>query len=155
MRRTPARTLAMSLAAAIGFGAAFASAASGSPCSLLSPAEIAKATGVTVGDGVAGPTIRGTLGKCTWHGSGKTRVIVTLGDAQHMALAVAAMEQTSGDAVHGVGSKAAGIEGPPFVGGGYIINVLDAKGGFGVSMLGKEGNRARAVALARLVESHR
>ena len=153
MRCKPGRALAMSLAAAIGLAAA--SAASGSPCSLLSPAEIAKATGVTVGEGTAGPAIPGTLGKCTWHGGGDTRVILSLADAQHMALIVAATQQTSGDAVPGVGSSAAGIKGAPFQGGGYLVYVVDAKGGFGVSMLGKEGNRTRAVALAKLVESHR
>ncbi len=84
-----------------------------------------------------------------------TRVILSLADAKHMALIVAATQQTSGDAVAGVGSSAAGIKGAPFQGGGYLVYVVDAKGGFGVSMLGKEGNRTRAVALAKLVESHR
>jgi hypothetical protein len=57
--------------------------------------------------------------------------------------------------VPGVGLTAVGIEGAAFTGGGYIIDVLDAKGDFGVSILGKEGNRDRAVALAELIETHR
>ncbi len=36
-----------------------------------------------------------------------------------------------------------------------FVNVLDSKGGFGVSVLGKEGTRDRAIALAKIVESHR
>jgi hypothetical protein len=47
------------------------------------------------------------------------------------------------------------MKGAPFTGGGHIVNVLDAKGGFGVSILGKEGTHDRAIALAKIVESHR
>jgi len=35
------------------------------------------------------------------------------------------------------------------------ISVLDAKGGFGVSILGKSGTRDRDIALAKLVENRR
>jgi hypothetical protein len=122
---------------------------------LLTAADIAKAAGLTVGNGTAGPPIPGVLGKCTWAGSGNTKVILTLADDRHMKLTVAAQEQTGGTAVPGLGSKAVGIEGAAFTGGGYNVSVLDAKGGFGVSILGKEGTRDRAIALAKLVETHR
>ncbi len=123
-------------------------------CALLSPAEIAMATGVMVGTGTAGPAVPGTLGRCTWPGSGDTKVIVTLADAQHMQTTVAAQERTGTD-IPGIGSKAVGVRGASFTGGGYIISILDAKGGVGVSILGKDGTRDRAVALAKIVESHR
>jgi hypothetical protein len=35
------------------------------------------------------------------------------------------------------------------------VSVLDAKGGFGLSILGKDGTREQAIALAKVVESHR
>ncbi len=132
-----------------------ASGSNSDACALLTPADIAKATGLTVGNGTAGPPIPGVLGKCTWIGSGNTKVIVTLADLRHMQITIAAQEQTGGTSVPDVGSRAVGIEGAGFTGGGYIISVLDAKGGFGVSILGKEGTRDRAVALAKLVEAHR
>lgn len=99
--------------------------------------------------------IPGVLGKCAWTGEGNAKVIVTLGDAQHMGLTVRAAEQTGGQSAPGVGTKAVGMKGAAFTGGGYIVNVLDAKGGFGVSILGKEGTRDAAIALAKIVESHR
>lgn len=135
--------------------AADAVSASDDACALLTPADIAKATGIKVGNGTAGKPIPGVLGKCTWLGDGNTKVIVTLGDAQHMGPTVAAAEQTGGESVPGLGTKAVGIKGAAFTGGGYILNVLDAKGGFGVSILGKEGTRDRAIALAKIVESRR
>ena len=46
-------------------------------------------------------------------------------------------------------------QGSRFTGGGYIVSVLDAKGGFGVSILGKEGTRDRGIGLAKIVESRR
>ncbi len=124
-------------------------------CSLLTPADIAKATTIKVGSGTVGKPMRGLLGKCTWAGQGNTKVILTLGDAQHIGIAIQAAEQTGGESIAGLGSKAAGIKGAPFTGGGYIVNVLDSKGGFGVSILGKDGTRDRSVALAKIVESHR
>jgi len=129
--------------------------ANGAACTLLTPADIAKATGLKVGKGTAGAPIPGVLGRCTWLGSGNTKVIVTLADAQHMQLTVAAQEQSGGTAVPGLGSKAVGIKGAAFTGGGYIVSVLDAKGGFGLSILGKDGTRDRAIALAKVVESRR
>jgi hypothetical protein len=87
--------------------------------------------------------------------NGGAKVIVTLADAQHIQRTVAAQEKNGGTAVAGVGQKAVGIPGSPFMGGGYILNVLDAKGGFGVGVLGKEGTQDRATALAKLIESRR
>ena len=156
MRSLLFRDAAVCVAAMLGLaGAPCATAADGSACSLLSPADIASATGIKVGEGTAGAHVPGTLGKCTWQGSGNTKVIVTLADAQHMGLTVAAEEQSGGTAVPGLGTKAVGIRGSGFTGGGYIISVLDAKGGFGVSILGKEGTRDRDLALAKLVASRR
>ncbi len=156
MRRRLSPYLAVCFATTIGIGSVTcAVAGSGPACSLLGPGDIAKATGVKVGEGIAGPPIPGTLGKCTWQGDGGTRVIVTLADAQHMGFTIAAQEQAGGVDVPGVGSKAVGIKGAPFTGGGYIISALDSKGGFGVSILGKEGNRERDIALAKLVASRR
>lgn len=130
-------------------------AATAGACSLLSPADILKATGQKVGDGVAAAPVPGTLGKCTWTGSGNTKIIVTLADAQHTQRTIAAQEQTGGTNVSGLGSKAIAVKGAAFTGGGYIVSVIDAKGGFGVSILGAEGTLDRAVALARVVESRR
>jgi hypothetical protein len=158
MRRRAFRRFAVCCIAIAGMGTVMAwnvSAADSGACALLSTADIAKATGLTVGNGTAGPPIPGTLGKCTWVTSGNTRVIVTLADAPHMELTIKAQQQSGGTEVPGLGSKAVGIKGAAFAGGGYIVSVLDAKGGFGVSILGKEGTRDRAVALARIVESHR
>jgi hypothetical protein len=143
-----------------GMSASVMRSATGAPspndaCSLLTSADIAKATSIKVGGGTAGEPIPGVLGRCTWTGEGNAKVILTLGDAQHIGLTITAAEQTGGESVSGLGTKAVGMKGAPLTGGGYIINVLDAKGGFGVSILGKEGTRDRAIALAKIVESHR
>jgi hypothetical protein len=124
-------------------------------CAILSAAEITKATSLAVGNGTAGAAIPGVLGKCTWAGPGDTKVTLTLADAAHMQMTVAAQERSGATVVTGVGSKAVGIKGAAFNGGGYIVSVLDSKGGFGVGVLGPEGTPERALALARLVESHR
>lgn len=123
-------------------------------CGLLDQASILKVTGLKVGDGVAGKPIPGVLGRCTWT-AGTNRVIVTLGDAQHMQLTVTVQEQSGGTSVPGVGTRAVAAKGAAFTGGGYIISVLDAKGGFGVSVLGSAGTLERVVALAKIVESRR
>ena len=138
----------------MGLGGAVVPVMAQGACGLLSPGDITKAAGITVGSAVPGKAIPGTLGKCTWTG-GKSRVIVVLTDARHMQITVEAALEGGGTAVSGLGSKAAGMEGAAFTGGGYIVNVLDAKGGFGVSILGPDGNQQRAVALAKLVESRR
>lgn len=124
------------------------------PCALLSKADIAKATGLTVGNGQASPPIPGTLGKCTWN-SGATRVIVTLTDARHMEITIQAQTQSGGSPVQGLGKSAVGIKAAGFTGGGYIVSVLDGSGGFGVSILGAAGNRDRAIALAKIAATHR
>ncbi len=124
-------------------------------CALLAKAEIQKETGLMVADATPGKPIPGVLGRCTWEGPGNSRVIVTLADAQHMGVTVKVQQQTGGEDIKGLGSTAVGIKGAGFNGGGYIVSVLDAKGGFGVSILGKEGTRERAIALAKVVESHR
>jgi hypothetical protein len=82
-------------------------------------------------------------------------VIVTLADAQHMQITVAAQLQRGGTAVSGVGSNAIASRGAGFTGGGYILSALGAKGGFGVSVLGKNGTQDRVVALAKVVEGRR
>lgn len=153
------RAAAMGVAAALAlFGTASAAGESGtssSACALLTKADIAKATGLTVGEGALGPAIPGTLGKCTWAGGAGTKVILTLSDARHMQMTIAAQENSGAKDVPGLGSKAVAVPGPGFTGGGYIVSVLDAKGGFGVSILGREGTRDRVIALARVVENHR
>jgi hypothetical protein len=53
--------------------------------------------------------------------------MVTLADAQHMELTIKAQQQAGGTDVPGLGSKAVGIQGAALTGGGYIVNVLDAK----------------------------
>ena len=124
-------------------------------CALLTPALITKATGIKVGAGTPGKPIPGVLGRCTWLGSGATKVIVTLADAKHMQLTVQAEEQSGGSDISGIGTKAVGFEGAAFTGGGYIVSVLDAKGGFGVSILGPNGTRDGAISLAKLLENRR
>jgi len=124
-------------------------------CALLTQALIAKATGLEVGDPTPGKPIPGVLARCTWEGSNSTRVIVTLADAKHMGITVHAQEQSGASEVTGIGTKAVGIKGAPAFGGGYIVSVLDAKGWFGVSILGPGGTRDRAIELAKLVESRR
>ncbi|HEV2306069.1 MAG TPA: hypothetical protein VGR93_11160 [Candidatus Acidoferrales bacterium] len=135
--------------------AAIAAGTANDACALLTPADISKVTGLKVGSGVAGKPIPGILAKCTWTGQDNTRVIVTLGDARHIEITVRAAEATGGQSVPGLGTKAVGMKGAAFTGGGYIVNVLDAKGGFGVSILGQKGTRDGAIALAKMVESHR
>jgi hypothetical protein len=132
-----------------------AAAPASDACALLTPADIGKATGLKVGNGTAGQPVPGVLGRCTWLGSGDTKVIVTLADARHMETTIAAQQQGGGTEVPGLGSKAVGTQGAAFSGGGYIVSVLDGKGGFGVSILGQGGTRDRAIALAKIVASRR
>jgi hypothetical protein len=124
------------------------------PCALLSIADIEKATGLHVGKGESSPPIPGTLGKCTWSAGG-TRVLVTLTDARHIEITMNAITKSGGSPVQGLGTSAVGSKAAGATGGGYIVNVQDASGGFGVSILGAEGNRDRAVALAKIVATHR
>jgi hypothetical protein len=124
-------------------------------CVLLTPAVILKATGLKVGDGTPGKPIPGVLARCTWLGSGSTKVIVTLADAKHMEITVQAQRKSGGTDVSDIGTNAVGIKGAPFNGGGYVVSVLDAHGGFGVSILGPDGTRDGVIALAKVVESRR
>ena len=80
-------------------------------CTLLTPADIAQATGLKVEPGTAGPSIPGTLGRCTRTGS-RNKVIVTLTDSQHMQITIAATEKSGGVDVPGLGSEAVGIKFP-------------------------------------------
>jgi hypothetical protein len=156
MIRRTIRSLAISLAVSAVFGqSSVLLAADNDACSLLTKADIQKETGLNVADATPGKPVPGVLGRCTWEGPRNSRVIVTLADAQHMGLTVKAEQETGGEDIKGLGSTAVGIKGAGFTGGGYIVSVLDAKGGFGVSILGKDGTRERAVALAKVVESHR
>ena len=138
-----------------GHVAAALAASSTNACALISAGEIMKATGLAVSEGKPGAPIPGVLGRCTWGGPGNSRVILTLADSQHMRATVEAQQASGGTPLSGPGSKAVGIKGAPVAGGGYIISVLDAEGGFGVSILGSEGTPDRVLALAKLVESHR
>jgi hypothetical protein len=156
MNRITLGALAVCVATVAGAtGGARASAEGTDACALLNAADISKATGLSVASGTPGPAVPGVLGKCIWVANGGAKVIVTLADAQHMQRIVAAQEKSGGTAVSGVGQTAVGIPGSPFIGGGYIINVLDAKGGFGVGVLGEEGTRDSATAIAKLIESRR
>jgi hypothetical protein len=156
MIRHTIRPFAISLAVSAVFAPTSASLAAGNDaCALLTKAEIQKETGMSVADATPGKPVPGVLGRCTWDGPGNSRVVVTLADAQHMGVTVKAQQQTGGEDIKGLGSTAVGIKGAAFNGGGYIVSVLDAKGGFGVSILGKDGTRERTIALAKVVESHR
>ena len=156
MHRTIFGTLAVCVAiVAGGTSGARASAKATDACALLNPADIAKATGLSVASGTPGPVVPGVLGKCTWDANGGAKVIVTLADTQHMQRTVAAQEKNGGIVIPGVGQKAVGIPGSPFMGGGYIVSVLDARGGFGVGVLGKEGTQGTVAALAKLIEGRR
>ena len=156
MIRHMIRSLAISLAVIAGVGpASVLLAADNDACALLMKAEIQKVTGLMVGDATPGKPVPGVLGRCTWDGPGNSRVIVTLTDAQHIGLTVKAVQQNGGEDIKGLGATAIGNKGAGFTGGGYIVSVVDAKGGFGVSILGKDGTRERAIALAKVVESHR
>jgi hypothetical protein len=72
-----------------------------------------------------------------------------------MQITIAAQQRDGGTSVSGLGSKAVAVKAAAFTGGGYIVSVLDAKGGFGVSLLGPAGTLDRVVALAKVVASHR
>jgi hypothetical protein len=154
MRHVAMRHLLAFVAVAVGIPALASSALGADPCALLSSADILKATGLKVGNGMAGPPILGTLGKCTWPGDGN-KVIVTFADAQHMRMTVEVQEKRGGTPVSGLGSKAVAVKGAGAMGGGSIVSVLDAKGGFGVSILGPAGTVDRASALAKVVASRR
>jgi hypothetical protein len=80
-------------------------------------------------------------------------VRLVLTDSAHMQITFHAT-QPNGTNVPGLGSQAVGMKEAAFI-GGYVVNVLDAKGGFGISIIGQQGTPERSIALARVVESHR
>ncbi len=123
-------------------------------CALLTPDDIAKAANVKVGTGEAGQPIPGVLGRCTWLGTGSTKVIVTLTDTSHMETTIAAEMASGGKAVSGIGSKAVANRAAAMA-GGYVLSAIDAKGGFGVSLLGREGTQELVVALAKVIAEKR
>jgi hypothetical protein len=141
-------------ATASSIGVLFAASANDA-CGLLTAAEIMKTTSISVANGTPGAAVPGVLGRCTWLAADNTKVIVTLADASHMQTTIAAQLKSGGKEISGIGSKAVAIKGAGFNGGGYVLSALDAKGGFGVSILGKNGTEERVVALAKVVEGHR
>ena len=146
--------LALALAGSVASAPSSTAVPGDDACALITPAEILKTTGLKVSDGAAGAAIPGVLGRCTWS-AGHNRVIVTLADARHMQITVAAWEHSGGTSIPGLGSKAVGIKADDFTGGGYIVSVLDAKGGFGISLLGSAGSHDNVIAMAKIVESRR
>jgi len=115
-------------------------------CAVLSPDDIAKTISWKVGAGTPGKPIPGVLGRCTWTNGDNGRVIVTLADARHAAITLQAWE--------GIGTKAVLVKATDFT-GGWIVTVEDAKGGFGVSVLGRTATEDNAIALAKIVEGRR
>ncbi len=92
-------------------------------CALLTPDDIAKAANVKVGAGEAGQPIPGVLGRCTWSGTGSTKVIVTLTDTSHMETTIAAEMARAGHAVSGIGSKAVANRAAAMAGGYCTISL--------------------------------
>jgi hypothetical protein len=122
---------------------------------LLSPSEISKATGLTVGKGRQGPKIAGSNRSCVWSASDGTRIIVVLSNAQQMQTTMDSMAQTGGAVYSGLGMGAVGTNGIPETGGGYNLSVVDPKGGVGITIPGSAGTSDRTVALAKVIEKHR
>ncbi len=136
-----------------------ASAQSGqgkSPCDrLLSPKEIAEATGLAVGKGERGPNFAGAQDSCVWQGSDGTKIIVMLTAATPMETTMSSMAQTGGTLYDGLGTIAVGTRGIPETGGGYNLSFLDAKGGVAVTIPGSAGTGDRTVALGKLIAKRR
>ncbi len=68
---------------------------------------------------------------------------------------MAAQAEAGGEAVPGIGSSAIAFPNAPPVVGGYMLTAVDEKGGFGISIQGKEGTKDRAIALAKIVTGRR
>jgi hypothetical protein len=81
-------------------------------------------------------------------------VIVTLTATSHMETTIAAEMASGGKAVSGIGSKAVASRAAAMA-GGYVLSAIDAKGGFGVSLLGREGTQELVVSLAKVVAGKR
>jgi hypothetical protein len=122
---------------------------------LLSPEDIAKATGLTVGKGQPGPKIAGANGSCVWRGSDGTQILVVLSGRQQMATTMDAMAQSGGSQYDGLGAGAVGTQGIPETGGGYNLSFLDARGGVAVTIPGSAGTSDRTMALGKLIEKSR
>ena len=126
------------------------------PCSkMLSPEDIAKATGLTVAKGEKGPQIQGTEGSCVWKASDGTQIVVVLSNKQQMETTMDSMAQTGGAEYSGLGTSAVGTQGIPETGGGYNLSFTDAKGGVAVSIPGSAGTSDRTLALGKLIEERR
>jgi hypothetical protein len=125
------------------------------PCSLLTRAQIAKATGIQVAKGEKGAPIPGAIGSCWWVASDGTRIVVTIADASHMQVTMQSQVQAGAAKLPGLGLSAVATKGNAETEGGYNISVLDRKGGVAVSILGAAGTSDRTVALAKLIETHR
>ena len=126
------------------------------PCSkMLSPEDISKATGLTVGKGEKGPQIQGTEGSCVWKASDGTQIVVVLSNKQQMETTMDSMAQTGGAEYSGLGTSAVGTAGIPETGGGYNLSFTDSKGGVAVSIPGSAGTSDRTLALGKLIEERR
>jgi hypothetical protein len=124
-------------------------------CSLLSRAAIAKATGLRVAKGKAGPPIAGSLSNCAWVGANGVKIVVTLSDAAPMQVTMQSQVQAGATQIPGIGTSAVGTAGNAETEGGYNMSVLDAQGGVAVSILGKDGTAERVKALAKAIEARR
>lgn len=122
---------------------------------LLSPKEIAKATGLAVGKGEPGPNFAGAQSSCEWQGRDGTKIIVMLTAATPMETTMSSMAQTGGTLYRGLGTSAVGTNGIPETGGGYNLSFLDAKGGVAVTIPGSAGTSQRTVALGKLIAKGR
>lgn len=122
---------------------------------LLSPKEIAQATGLDVGRGERGPNFAGAQASCEWQGRDGTKIIVMLTAATPMETTMSSMAQTGGTLYRDLGTIAVGTKGIPETGGGYNLSFLDAKGGVAVTIPGSAGTSDRTVALGKLIAKGR
>lgn len=153
-------TLSLSVpiaAGLLGIGTAYAQGNNKkSACDkLLSPEDIAQATGMVVGKGQPGPKLAGSDGTCVWRGAGGAQIMVVLSGRQQMATTMDAMAQTGGAQYDGLGTGAVGTQGIPETGGGYNLSFLDSKGGVAIAIPGSAGTSDRTVALGKLIEKNR
>ncbi len=128
---------------------------SGACGKMLSPEDVAKATGLSVGKGEKGPEIAGTDGSCVWKASDGTQIVVVLSNKQQMETTMDSMAQTGGASYDGLGTSAVGTKGIPETGGGYNLSFVDSKGGVAVTIPGSAGTSDRTLALGKLIEERR
>lgn len=155
MRRAFLVLLAIPLFWACAQGTSQAQTGATDACGLLSRAAIAKAAGLRVTRGKAGPPIAGSLSNCTWLGPKGVKIVVTVADAAHMQVTMQSQIQSGAAQISGIGTRAVGTAGNAETEGGYNLSILDAIGGVGVSILGKDGTAERAKALAKAIEARR